>query len=136
MLPHRQPSGYWDTVLDEPGYAYEESSCSTLVAAGYAKGVRLGLLPVEYRQYARDTFQAITARMKRRSVGFPMEKISMGTNPANRFGYKMELKDRNISYGVGSFLLLADELSDDSFDSEKMRYQEKTPHRIESHFLL
>ncbi|MCU0661802.1 MAG: glycoside hydrolase family 88 protein [Myxococcota bacterium] len=117
IFPYRQPSGYWDTVVDDPGYAYEESSGSALVATGYAIGARLGLLPPEYRQLARDTFQAITARMKRRSPGFTMEEISMGTNPESKLGYKLIPKDRNISYGVGAFLLLANELSEDSFDS-------------------
>jgi unsaturated rhamnogalacturonyl hydrolase len=114
-LPHRLPSGYWDTVIDEPGYAYEESSGSALVAAGYAKGNTLGLLPDEYREYARDTFAAITARMKRRDNGFTMEEISIGTNPSSRRGYKLVPKDRNISYGVGAFLFLANALSEDRF---------------------
>lgn len=120
-LPYRLPSGYWDTVIDEPGYAYEESSGSALIAAGYAKGNSLGLLPDACREYARDTFAAITARMKRRDTGFTMEEISMGTNPSSRLGYKMVLKDRNISYGVGALLLLANELSEDCFDRDAQK---------------
>ncbi len=116
----RQPSGYWDTVINDPGFAYEESSGSALLAYGYAKGNRLGLLPSRYRYFARDTFRAITARMKRRDTGFTMEEISMGTNPMNKLGYSVILKDRNISYGVGAFLLLAAELSDDDFDDDVM----------------
>ncbi|MCU0692273.1 MAG: glycoside hydrolase family 88 protein [Polyangiaceae bacterium] len=114
-LTRRQPSGYWDTVVDNPGYAYEESSGSALLAYGYAKGTRLGLLSPKFRYYARDTFRAITARMKRRSTGFTMEEISIGTNPTNKVGYSLIPTDRNVAYGVGAFLLLADELSGDSF---------------------
>lgn len=121
--PHRLPSGYWDTVLDAPGYAYEESSGSALIATAYAKGNRLGLLPDAYRELARDTFQAITARMKRRETGFTVEEISRMTIPASQHGYKLVGKGRNISYGVGAFVLLADELADDSFDREN----ENTP---------
>ena len=114
-LKWRQASGYWDTVMAEPGYAYEESSGSALVAYGYAVGARLGLLPRTYRDLARDTFGAIVARMRKRGAGYTMEEISRGTNPSGKLGYKMVLKDRNISYGVGAFLLLSHELAGEPF---------------------
>ena len=97
--------------MASPGYAYEESSGSALIAAGYAMGVRLGLLDDSYLDFAFDTFQGITSRMVKRGEGYTMEEISIGTNPSNKLGYKLVPKDRNISYGVGAFLLLADELS-------------------------
>lgn len=116
-LAFRQVSGYWDTVIAQPGYAYEESSGSALVAAAYAMGSRLGLLSEEYLALACDTFQSITARMKRRSGnGFTVEGISIGTNPSRKLGYKVVPKRPNISYGVGAFVLLADELSDVEFN--------------------
>jgi len=118
-LPLRQPSGYWDTVIKEPGYAYEESSGSALIAYAYAKGTRLGFLPQKFRYYARDTFRGIVSRMVRRDPGFTMEEISIGTNPSSRAVYKAIPKDRNLPYGVGAFLLLADELAYDSFDNDE-----------------
>jgi unsaturated rhamnogalacturonyl hydrolase len=113
---YRQVSGFWDTVMAQPGYAYEESSGSALVATALAKGVRLGLLPVEYHTLAGDTFTAIVARLQRRGPGrYSMEEISIGTNPFGRLGYKMVPRRPNINYGVGSFLLLAHELADVDF---------------------
>jgi unsaturated rhamnogalacturonyl hydrolase len=115
-LEWRQPSGYWDTVMTDPGYAYEESSGSALIAFGYARGVNLGLLDDSYMDLAKDTFKAITARMKKRSVGYTMEEISIGTNPSGKWLYSMVPKDRNLSYGVGAFLLLAAELAEESIE--------------------
>jgi len=112
---YRQPSGYWDTVVAEPGFAYEESSGTALVAYAWAKGNRLGLLPDRFRGQARDSLQAIVSRMRRRPPGFTMEEISRGTNPSFRWGYRLVPKDRNISCGVGALLLLSAELADDEF---------------------
>jgi hypothetical protein len=44
-----------------------------------------------------------------------MTDISIGTNPSGRMGYKVLPTRGNINYGVGAFLLLADELSDVNF---------------------
>jgi unsaturated rhamnogalacturonyl hydrolase len=76
IFPYRQSSGYWDTVIMDPGFGYEESSGSALVAYCFAKGARLGLLPPEYRAYAKETFSAIVARMHNRKDGYSMAEIS------------------------------------------------------------
>jgi len=115
ILPHRQPSGYWDTVILQPGYAYEESSGSALVSYAFAKGARLGLLPAEYRQYAKETFAGIVARMKKHGDGYSMEEISTATNPFNALVYKLVPKAPDRLYGNGALLLLAEELSGESF---------------------
>lgn len=114
-LPFRQPSGYWDTVIFHPGYGYEESSGSALIAFAYAKGARMGLLAPEYRDYARDTFSAITARMKKQPNGYSMEEISMGTNPMGKTGYALIPKTNWKLYGYGALLLLAEELAGEAF---------------------
>jgi unsaturated rhamnogalacturonyl hydrolase len=117
-VQYRQVSGFWDTVMAQPGYAYEESSGSALVAAAWAKGVRLGLLPLEFQTLAVDGFMAIAARLQRRGPGqYSMEEISIGTNPSGRLGYRLVPKLPNINYGVGSLLLLAHELADVDFSS-------------------
>lgn len=115
ILPHRQPSGYWDTVIQQPGFAYEESSGSALVSYAFAKGARLGLLPAEYRQYAKETFAGIVARMKKHEDGYSMEEISTATNPFNALVYKLVPMAPDRLYGNGAFLLLAEELSGESF---------------------
>jgi unsaturated rhamnogalacturonyl hydrolase len=115
ILPHRQPSGYWDTVILQPGFAYEESSGSALVAYAFAKGARLGLLDAEYRDYAKETFAGIVARMKKHEDGYSMEEISVGTNPFNAQLYKLMPKVPDQLYGNGALLLLAEELAGESF---------------------
>jgi unsaturated rhamnogalacturonyl hydrolase len=115
ILPHRQPSGYWDTVLLQPGFAYEESSGSALVSYAFAKGARLGLLDAEYREYAKETFAGIVARMKKHEDGYSMEEISTGTNPFNAQVYKLISRAPDRLYGNGALLLLAEELSGESF---------------------
>jgi len=112
---YRTASGYWDTVITDPGYAYEESSGSALIAYAYAQGVNLGLLDESYNDLARDTFSAITARMKKREAGYSMEQISSGTNPSSALFYRLIPVRPNKLYGVGAFLLLAEALADESF---------------------
>ena len=112
---HRQPSGYWDTVILQPGFAYEESSGSALVSYAFAKGARLGLLPAQYREDAKETFAGIVARMKKQEDGYSMEEISTGTNPFNAKIYKLIPKAPDRLYGNGALLLLAEELSGESF---------------------
>jgi unsaturated rhamnogalacturonyl hydrolase len=109
-LPYRQPSGLWDTVMAEPGYAYEESSGSALIAYAYAKGCRLGLLDETYLAAARDTFSSITSRLKKGAAGYAVTGVSSGTIPANRLGYKLVPTGDKILYGAGAFLMLASEV--------------------------
>ena len=85
------------------------------VSYAFAKGARLGLLPAEYRQYAKETFAGIVARMKKHGDGYSMEEISIGTNPFNARVYRLVPKVPDQLYGNGAFLLLAEELSGESF---------------------
>ncbi len=114
-VPYRQPSGYWDTVITMPGYAYEEASGSALIAYAYAKGARLGLLDPSYRELGRDTFRAIVSRMKKQETGYSVEEISVGTNPMGAPGYRAVPRTSERLYGYGAFLFLAMELAGDDF---------------------
>jgi unsaturated rhamnogalacturonyl hydrolase len=109
-LSYRQTSGYWDTVMSKPGFAYEESSGSALIAYAYAKGSRLGLIDDSYFYIAIDTFSSITSRLKKSSSGYAVEDVSSGTIPSNRYGYKLVPRGSNIPYGAGAYILLASEL--------------------------
>ncbi len=106
----RQPSGYWDTVMADPGFAYEESSGSALMAYAYAKGHRLGLLDESYLALAQDTFSSITARLKKSGEGYLVTDVSSGTIPSTKLGYKLVPTSDNIPYGVGAYLMLASEM--------------------------
>ena len=114
-LACRLSSGYWDTVMGYPGFAYEETSGSLLIAYSFARGYRLGLLEKKYLDSAVETFQAVTARMEKEKDGYSIGGISIGTNPSGKCGYRMVPRGKDISYGVGAFILLAQELSDLKF---------------------
>jgi unsaturated rhamnogalacturonyl hydrolase len=109
-LTYRQPSGFWDTVMAEPGYAYEESSGTALIAYAYAKGYRLGLLDESFMAAALDTFSSITARLEKGAGGYSVTGVSSGTIPSNRLGYKLVPTGDNILYGAGAYLMLATEM--------------------------
>ncbi len=47
--------------------------------------------------------------------GYSMEEISLATNPFSKWGYKLVPKSSDVLYGVGAFLLLAEELAHDEF---------------------
>jgi hypothetical protein len=55
------------------------------------------------------------ARIKKRADGYSMEKISIGTNPFNALVYSLVPTAPDLLYGNGAFLLLAEELSGESF---------------------
>jgi hypothetical protein len=53
--------------------------------------------------------------MKKHEDGYSMEEISIGTNPFNAQTYRLVPKLPDQLYGNGAFLLLAEELSGESF---------------------
>ena len=114
-LAQRLPSGYWDTVVTSPGAGYEESSGTALIAYALAKGARLGILPPAHRAVAKESYIAITSRMKKRSVGYSLEAVSLGTNPFPQWLYAIWPKTNNATYGVGAMLLLSAELANETF---------------------
>jgi unsaturated rhamnogalacturonyl hydrolase len=111
----RLPSGLWDTVVTQPGAGYEETSGSALVAYAFAKGARLGVLPPEYRDVAKETFVALSARLRKGSAGYALDGISAPTNPFPQWLYALWPRTTNAPYGVGALLLLGTELSGEVF---------------------
>lgn len=106
-------SSFWDTVIAEPGAAYEETSGSVLIAYALAKGRRLGILTDDaHRVAARNTFAAAASRSVRRARtgGSSVPGISEGTNPSDRRDYALLRTFCDKPYGVGAFLLLATEM--------------------------
>ena len=105
------PGYLWDTVMSRPGYGYEETSGSALLAYAFAKGARLGILNQQDRDLATKVFDSVSARLIKTKKGHSMPDISWLTMPYSSFIYKILPKYRDMSYGVGSFLLLSSELS-------------------------
>jgi len=107
---YRLKSNYWDTLLAFPGDGYEESSGSALIAYAYLKGYRMGFLPRSYQSRGIETYSSIVARMPKTRQGGSMTDISWLTMPYGKFGYKMLMRQSDVSYGVGAFLLLNSEM--------------------------
>ncbi len=113
LTEHRSRGGLWHTVIDAPR-TYEETSGSALVAAALAKGARLGLLPGEYREQARQTLEALNRRLRNRRRGVRLTGTSGRTIPSGAAGYGMIRRGSDLPYGVGAYLLLAAELAVDA----------------------
>jgi rhamnogalacturonyl hydrolase YesR len=115
FLAKQMPHGLWDTIVDQPGAGYSESSGSALAAYALAKGARLGYAPPGARAAARHTFEALVARLKRQPDGFSMTQISGATDPFPAWIYPLVPRGSDKDYGVGAFLLLASELSNETW---------------------
>jgi rhamnogalacturonyl hydrolase YesR len=109
-LRHQNPNALWDTVMSDPGFAYQEASGSALLAYGIAKSVNLGVLPPELMASARDTFLALAAILERREGGLSLPQISGDTMPYRKLGYRLIPRKRDLPFGVGALALLAAEL--------------------------
>jgi unsaturated rhamnogalacturonyl hydrolase len=115
LMDRQLASGLWDSIVDHPGASYEEASGSALVAYALAKGAREGYLPASARACARHAFEALTARLHRRTDGCSVTGISGATNPTPAWIYPLIPCHEDVDYGVGAFLLLAAELENESW---------------------
>jgi len=111
LLKYQKPTGLWDTVANLPGYSYEETSGSAIIAAHWLKAVRLGLLPeAPYKNAALLTWDGVANKLKRKKTGLSVRGISGPTNPGGRLAYKLITKKKDAGYGVGPVVLLAEEV--------------------------
>jgi unsaturated rhamnogalacturonyl hydrolase len=115
LMAKQMPDGLWDTLAAEPGSAYPETSGSALAALTLARAARLGLAPPGARDQARHAFEAIVARLHRRSDGFSLTGVSGATDPFPEWAYVLVPREEDVDYGVGAFLLLARELENETW---------------------
>ncbi|MBI3541908.1 MAG: glycoside hydrolase family 88 protein [Deltaproteobacteria bacterium] len=116
LAKFQQPTGLWDTIANEPGAAYGETSGTALVAYAVAKAVHRGWLEPSYLALAKRAFAGVTSRLRSKSGGeLSMPRISWFTNPGARFSYTITPAVSDMSYGVGAYLMAAAELSDEEF---------------------
>jgi unsaturated rhamnogalacturonyl hydrolase len=109
-------NGLWDSIIDQPGACYAESSGSALVAYALAKGARTGVLKPEARERARHVFASLTERLARRSDGLlSVTGVSGATNAMPAFLYPLVPQEDDVDYGVGAYLLLASELANENW---------------------
>jgi unsaturated rhamnogalacturonyl hydrolase len=62
-----EPAGSWPTVVSDPT-SPAESSTAAFAAAGFLQGVRLGILPVEFRQRAERAWESTWSRVDEQGV--------------------------------------------------------------------
>lgn len=95
-LVHLQDvSGLWHTVLTETD-SYLEVSGSAAIAAGILKGVRMGLLPEEYGQYAVKAVEAICENIAEDGT---VLNVSAGTAIGLDSDYYKNVMVRPMAYG-------------------------------------
>jgi unsaturated rhamnogalacturonyl hydrolase len=105
-LNYQLPNGLYDTLLTQPGEGYEETSGSALIAFAFLKGVQLGILGDEFRQSALKTFTALSSGLIISEAGHSLDNVSWLTMPYGKTLYRAIPRLKDVSYGVGSFLLL------------------------------
>jgi unsaturated rhamnogalacturonyl hydrolase len=110
-IPWRMGNGLWDTLITEPRRNYAELSGSMLTAYAMAKAARLGLVEPLYRARAWETMRSASSRLIRTEDGHSVPEVSWFTMPYHYLGYKLIPRQRDLAYGVGTYLMLAGELS-------------------------
>ncbi len=107
LLPYQRSDGSFETVINKVGKTYRELSFTALVAAGWLKGIRLGILSNDFLQPALKAFQAVINAIEEENGAFAMPEISGPTIPMPLFpylGYKLIPKAKNWSYGLAALV--------------------------------
>jgi unsaturated rhamnogalacturonyl hydrolase len=112
-LARLQPaSGLWHTVLYDPE-TYQETSASALLAYGFHKAIRLGLLEAEHMEVVRKAMAGVQGRLYRGcNGGLIVSGTSHGTDPGEWEQYANITVGDQVPYGVGAVLLAAVEVGD------------------------
>jgi unsaturated rhamnogalacturonyl hydrolase len=114
-------TGVWWQITDsiKAKGNYLESSSSCMFVYALAKGVRLGYLPASYLETAKKGYEGIqqqfleTAANGQLSLKNTCRGAGLGNNPYRDGSYRYYLSEpvvTNDAHGVGSFLLMANEM--------------------------
>ncbi|MEZ6184799.1 MAG: glycoside hydrolase family 88 protein [Planctomycetota bacterium] len=109
LLATQDAAGQWPTLLDDAD-SYQETSGSALAAYALARAAHRGYLGPQALEAAKRTFKNLAARLEARRVGATLPGTSIATSAWPRALYRLVPKQDDVDYGVGAFLLLADEL--------------------------
>ena len=122
LAPFQEPTGLWDSILNDPGLTYGETSGTSLAAYGIAKGVHRGWIPPDRLEIAKRAFAGVTSRLKptNRMPGQVIPFLSMpgtswSTHPGSRLNYRLVPTFADLNYGVGAYLMVASELANEEF---------------------
>ncbi len=101
-------NGLWHTVLDDPD-SYEESSGSAAITAGIIKGIKLHILPDEYKEVAEKAINGLIASVKEDGT---VDKVSAGTGVGMDKEHYKNILIRPMAYGQSLTLLALTEALD------------------------
>ncbi|MDP2425113.1 MAG: glycoside hydrolase family 88 protein [Candidatus Izemoplasmatales bacterium] len=111
LLPYQRADGTFETVFNKVGKTYRELSFTALVAAGWLKGIRLGVLEEAiYLEPAKKAYFAVVDAIEQNDQELAMPEISGPTIPVPLFpylGYKFVPRGKNWSYGLAALLFAA-----------------------------
>ncbi|MGC5617316.1 glycoside hydrolase family 88 protein [Georgenia sp. Z1491] len=105
----QRPDGTWPTLL-EPSGGYRELSATALVAGGWLRAVRLGLLEESYVVPARRALAAVVGAVDRRHGRWSLPEVSGPTIPLPvlpRAGYLAVRPGRDHPWGLAALALAA-----------------------------
>jgi unsaturated rhamnogalacturonyl hydrolase len=105
LARYQGADGQWDSILNDPGYSYPETSGAALVAYGIARGVREGWLAPDLLPVALRAYEGVTRRLRPTALGLQMPGISGPTNAFPKFMYKLVKQTTDKGYGVGAYLM-------------------------------
>lgn len=102
-LRFQNEDGSFNTILNRK--SCRELSATALIAAGFLRGARRGLLPEEFREAGNRAFLAVTASIGKDKHGLFMPEISGPTIPLQVFpglAYRLIPRGKNWSYGLAA----------------------------------
>jgi len=109
LAKHQDEEGLWHNLIDKPD-SQKETSATGLITFAYAKGVRLGLLDLEYRERARKGFEGLRRHVRPNGT---VLNTCRGTGPRiikTLQDYYERPHPPNDPHGNGPVLLAASEM--------------------------
>ena len=112
ICKYQGPDGRWWQVLDKIGAPgnWPENSCTCLIAAAIAKGVRKCLLGREWLPIARRAYDGVAATLAWEGEDIQIGHVCVGTGVGDYEFYCARPCSVNDLHGVGAFLLMCAEL--------------------------
>ena len=110
LAKYQREDGYFETILNMPGFSYTESSATMLIAAGWFYGYRKGFLGKEYYDRAVKAFNAVVDDFEVKKGLLSMPKISFPTTPfplMKYASYKITPRGNDWHYGLFAAFIAA-----------------------------
>jgi len=105
-------TGRWFQVIDKPTGAgnWTETSCSSMDAYTLSRSAQQGYIDQHYAAVAQKAYQGVLARISLSKGLTNLTTISIGTNVGDYAYYIGRTKATNDFHGLGSFLIMNEQL--------------------------